>query len=187
MCRLLANPANILMIKLGVFGFLAGTTVEKQGTPNIGLYDQRAAFQWVQDYIYLVDGDKDNVSAWGESAGAGSILHHLILEGGNLDPLFHRAISLSPGFEPRSDGSGTAEDEYQEFTSAVGCKDKGLACLRSLNATYLAKVNNNLNDIIWAPVPDGRLIRGPPALQFSSGTEILIAESNDTGAAANNL
>ena len=60
--------------------------MEEGGTPNAGLLDQRAVFQWVQDHIGLVGGDKDSVSAWGESAGASSIMHHLVQKGGSQDP-----------------------------------------------------------------------------------------------------
>lgn len=73
--------------RLGAYGWLAGTTMEQQGTPNAGLYDQRAVFQWVQDFAYLFGGDKSQVSAWGESAGAGSIMHHLVADGGSQDPV----------------------------------------------------------------------------------------------------
>lgn len=52
--------------------------MEKDGLPNAGLHDQRAIFQWVQDYVHLLGGNKKDVSAWGESAGGGSILHHLV-------------------------------------------------------------------------------------------------------------
>lgn len=82
--------------RLGVFGFLAGTTMENEGLPNAGLHDQRAAFQWVRDYISLLGGAPTKVTAMGESAGEGSIQHHLVAEGGKLDPLSSRAIMQSP-------------------------------------------------------------------------------------------
>ena len=44
--------------RLGAFGFLAGTTMEEQGLPNAGLWDQRAALQWTQDNIALIGGGK---------------------------------------------------------------------------------------------------------------------------------
>lgn len=44
--------------RLGAFGWLAGTQMEKLGLPNAGLYDQRLVLQWVQDFIHLVSGDK---------------------------------------------------------------------------------------------------------------------------------
>lgn len=57
--------------QLGAFGFLSGSTVEKEGTPNAGFWDQRAVLQWIHDYAPLFGGDANDVSLWGESAGAG--------------------------------------------------------------------------------------------------------------------
>ena len=37
--------------RLGAFGFLSGPTLQKDGTANAGLYDQRLALQWVQENI----------------------------------------------------------------------------------------------------------------------------------------
>ena len=64
--------------RLGAFGWVAGQYMETVGTPNVGLLDQRLLLQWVQKYIYLVGGDNSTLGAWGESAGASSLLHHLV-------------------------------------------------------------------------------------------------------------
>jgi carboxylesterase type B len=58
-------------IQLGGFGFLGGPTVESEGVPNVAFWDQRKALEWVQSYIGLLGGDKDSVTAMGESAGGG--------------------------------------------------------------------------------------------------------------------
>jgi len=39
---------------------------------------------------------QQKVTAMGESAGAGSIMHHLGSQGGQLKPLFTKAIMQSP-------------------------------------------------------------------------------------------
>ena len=154
-------------LQLGAFGWLAGTSVEEEGVPNAGLHDQRAALQWVQDHIALVGGDPDNVSAWGESAGAGSIFLHLVANGGTLDPLFHRAIAMSPAVYPQMDRRGSIEDEFQEFATYVGCAGKGLSCLRALNASTLQEANINLQ--LGQPAPDGEYIRREPIVEVLTG------------------
>lgn len=63
--------------RLGAFGWLAGSEVAADGNPNAGLLDQRFAFEWVQKYISLFGGDACRITVMGESAGAGSIMHHI--------------------------------------------------------------------------------------------------------------
>jgi carboxylesterase type B len=161
--------------RLGAYGFLAGTTMEKEGLPNAGLWDQRAAFQWVKDYISLLGGDPTRVTAMGESAGAGSILHHLVGQGGKLDPLFCRAILQSPAFQMMWDRAGTVQDTFASFASLAGCAGQGVSCLRSASAAALAKANTAINSLVApgsfavGPTPDGSLIRQTPSLELATG------------------
>jgi carboxylesterase type B len=107
--------------------------MEKEGTPNAGLWDQRAVLEWIRDYGSLFGGDAKNVSVWGESAGAGSIMHHLTAFGGTRGPLFKRAIIQSPAFDVRYNRGGSLEKQFQAFASAAGCAGKGVACLRKVD------------------------------------------------------
>lgn len=84
--------------RLGAFGWLAGPTLQSDGTANAGLYDQRLALQWIQKYIHLFGGDADRVTVMGESAGGGSIMHQITAFGGLQGPApFQQAILQSPG------------------------------------------------------------------------------------------
>ncbi|CAG7920385.1 unnamed protein product [Penicillium olsonii] len=86
--------------RLGVFGFLAGN-ISKDEIANIGLHDQRFALQWVAENIHLFGGDATKVTVMGQSAGAGSIVHHITSYGGGGGPLpFQQAITQSPGWVP---------------------------------------------------------------------------------------
>ena len=157
-----------MRVQLGAYGFLAGSTLEKEGLPNAGLYDQRAALQWIQDYIYLVGGDRRQVSAWGQSAGAGSLLHHLTAFGGTKDPLFTKAILQSPGFGLSFDRNGTLEQEFQNFATRAGCAGKGLVCLRAASAEALKAANDGGN--AYSPSADGKYVRQLGILELASGT-----------------
>ena len=176
--RVLGQQSSPLC-QMGAYGFLAGTTMEKTALPNAGLHDQRAALQWIQDYIGLVGGDKSQVSAWGLSAGAGSILHHLVAYGGTGDPLFSRAVVQSPAFQFFFDRKGTLEQTFQNFTKLAGCAGQGIACLRAASAKTLDKANFALNvqgeqgTFAVGPSPDGDFIRQSPALEFASGMYLL--------------
>lgn len=157
-----------MRVQLGAYGFLAGSTLEKEGLPNAGLYDQRAALQWIQDYIYLVGGDRRQVSAWGQSAGAGSLLYQLTAFGGTQDPLFSKAILLSPGFGLSFDRNGTLEQEFQNFATRAGCAGKGLVCLRAASAEALKAANDGGN--AYFPAADGKYVRQLGILELASGT-----------------
>ncbi|KAF3917832.1 Acetylcholinesterase [Dactylellina cionopaga] len=160
--------------RMGAYGFLAGPTVEQQGVPNAGLWDQRAALQWVQDYIYLVGGDKNAVTAMGESAGAGSLTHHLIGNGGTLDPLFKRAILQSPAWLPQFD-PGQLETQYASFAARAGCAGQGLACLRSQSTAMIDQASRGVimaqpyGTFGFGPAVDNVFIRDLPNMEFSRG------------------
>lgn len=149
--------------------------MESDGLPNTGLYDQRAALQWIQSYISLVGGDPSQVSAWGESAGAGSIMHQLVSFGGTQDPLFSKAVMLSPAFQFLFDRKGGLEQAFQNFTALAGCAGQGVACLRVASVEALQTANTNLieqapdgTDIV-GPAADGNLIRQLAVLEYASG------------------
>jgi hypothetical protein len=66
-----------LNYRLGAFGWLSGSIIQQDSTPNVGLYDQRLALEWVQENIAKFGGDPKRVTVMGESAGAGSIIHQI--------------------------------------------------------------------------------------------------------------
>jgi carboxylesterase type B len=132
------------VLQIGPYGSLGGPTLEQQGVPNVGLWNQRAAFEWVQKYIGDIGREENQVTVMGISAGAGSILHHLIAEGGRKDPLFRRAILQSAGYATIQD-KAEVERKFKRIEEFAGCKDKGLACLRALSETEMRKVSDYAN------------------------------------------
>ncbi|HEY8215798.1 MAG TPA: carboxylesterase family protein [Acidimicrobiia bacterium] len=81
--------------RLGALGFLAPAG---DATANCGLHDQLAALAWVRVHAAAFGGDARRVTAFGESAGAGSILH--LLASRLRKGAFERAIVQSG--EPRT-------------------------------------------------------------------------------------
>jgi len=93
--------------RLGSLGWLNHSSLGA----NWGLQDMAAALAWVRDNAAAFGGDPDAVTAWGQSAGAGSVLHLL---GSPLgEGLFARAIAQSPPLGevtvPRERGEAWAE------------------------------------------------------------------------------
>jgi para-nitrobenzyl esterase len=90
----LVREGNVVVVnvtyRLGVFGYLAP---DRAGVTNAGLRDQIAALKWVRRNIAAFGGDPSNVTVFGQSAGADSVLCLLVADG--TEGLFHRAIVQS--------------------------------------------------------------------------------------------
>ncbi|MGB0938909.1 MAG: carboxylesterase family protein, partial [Colwellia sp.] len=96
----LANKANAIVVsinyRLGALGFLRLCDIsdgEIRSTGNEGLEDQITALKWINRHITQYGGNKDNVTLFGESAGAMSIA--CLLATTKSKGLFHKAILQS--------------------------------------------------------------------------------------------
>ena len=66
--------------RLRVLGNLTSEELRKAGYPgNNSLRDQKCALQWIKKHISEFGGDPNNVTAFGESAGAGEFGRVLFL------------------------------------------------------------------------------------------------------------
>jgi para-nitrobenzyl esterase len=128
--------------RLSGFGFMALPELAEESptgtTGNYGLQDQRAAMQWVQRNIRNFGGDPSKVTIQGESAGAMSVMFHLVSPASQ--GLFHGAIeesgTLAQGcfFQNRSDSFKF----NRQWAAIKGCTSTGselLSCLRKLPAS----------------------------------------------------
>lgn len=71
---ILSDRGNIVVVtfnyRLGIFGFLYMPNI----TANVGLLDQVAALKWVKQNIADFGGNPENITIFGESAGAVSVI-----------------------------------------------------------------------------------------------------------------
>lgn len=61
-----------LNYRLGVFGFAQSDALEKEGSENAGLRDQRLAIEWVHKNIATFGGDPEKITIFGQSSGGES-------------------------------------------------------------------------------------------------------------------
>jgi carboxylesterase type B len=153
-----ASGGNAIFVvgnyRLSALGFLGGSRfIREGGVPNVGFWDQRTVHEWIQTNIHLVNGDPNQVSLWGESAGAGSVMHHLTAGGGKLKPLFRRAFVQSPWNVPKYNLAGNLDQQYHDLGKALKCTGENiLSCLRKVSAGTL----RTAVDQLVANVPFGQ-------------------------------
>jgi para-nitrobenzyl esterase len=168
-----------LNYRLGAMGFFSHPelTAESQhhSSGNYGLLDQLAALNWVKLNIAQFGGDPDNVTLFGESAGAIDAIR--LMTSPLAAELFKRVISESgPAFD-----SGLTLSQAEAFGSAVSALAPGSATqssplekLRALPASeveaLVAKTGEHLPIDITAATADGWVLPMSPQQAFLSGS-----------------
>ncbi|KAJ3806256.1 Alpha/Beta hydrolase protein [Lentinula aff. lateritia] len=167
----------IINYRLAFWGFLGGQEAADNNALNLGLYDQRDALTWVQNYISNFGGDPAKVTVFGSSAGAISIGHHLFTTDSNL----FRAVIMGSGtastLAVRKPNDPAVQAVYDGVVSLVGCNTASdtFACLSTVDEdTLFDAVNTYDPDSLfqlrpWAPIIDGDLIPDDPFTLISEG------------------
>lgn len=151
--------------RLGVFGFFSHPLLSAESSygvsGNYGLFDQIAALKWIQNNIEQFGGDPNNITIFGQSAGAGSvqslcafplssnmISHAISMSGGGLS-------DSRPGtlLDTAQLANKTMMDYYKKTTleemRALSFKE-----LLQMSSEYTAATNKRVS---WSPVVDGYL------------------------------
>ena len=162
--------------RLGVYGFLNLGTEDISG--NQGMWDQHEALKWVQNNIQAFQGNPNQVTIFGESAGGWSVSYHLTSR--KSQGLFQAAIIQSGGLEVgglKIDQFRSIVDLHRDYVEEVGCSfkdnDNIHDCLSSKSTKELyasAKMFDQCNTVtaveaafpvIWAPSDDFNIIDDP--------------------------
>ncbi|KAJ7738845.1 Alpha/Beta hydrolase protein [Mycena maculata] len=138
----------IIQYRLGVFGFLPGAEVKKNGALNAGRdpsVDQDFALRCINKYIAKFGGGPARVTIWGESAGAGSVLQHIVANNGKTQPqLFRGAITSSTFLSSQYEyNDRIPELLYGEVVVCTSATD-AFSCLQTVNATVLETANTQI-------------------------------------------
>ena len=140
--------------RTGIMGFIDFSSVaggeEYETSGNLGLLDQVAALEWVQENITAFGGDPENVTIFGESAGGGSVSLLPLIDG--TEGLFHRVIAQSG-----SVALTYSTEECQNLTEMLLEKSgaQNMDDLLALSEAELMELNETLNDYNNFPERDG--------------------------------
>lgn len=192
---LLAAEQRVVVVapnyRMGAFGFLAHPALAAEqpegGSGNFGLLDQQAALRWVRDNAAAFGGDPDQVTLFGESAGAWSTAYQLLSPG--AAGLFHRAILQSgTAVDPLSIVPvSEAEADGQRFADQFAADD--LDRLRALPAAQVARAPAIRRGIMgpgsWGPVWGEGVIPVEPGRAFAEGgfqhVPVIVGTNSDEG------
>jgi para-nitrobenzyl esterase len=205
-----------LNYRLGVFGFFAHPDLTAasphHASGNYGLLDQIAVLRWVRQNITAFGGDPNNITVFGESAGASSIGYLMVspLARG----LFDKAILESPDI--LFTDSPELHKDYDGLTSmeSIGLAvTPHIADLQNLSsAELLIRANTAAENLLgpggsghtrlrpettlnnpagvqapWAPIVDGYVIPDQPAKLYAEGRYLHIPTMAGTNANEGNL
>jgi para-nitrobenzyl esterase len=176
--------------RLGIFGFFSypGLVAESRNhaSGNYGLMDQIAALRWIRDNISAVGGDPNDVTIFGESAGARSV--SALMASPLAHGLFQKAIGesgsmLGPGrnlygapslaasrrnlYGARS--LETSEKAGEEFAESIGADS--LRALRAVPAAKLLQDSNKKGLFNFWPNVDGYVLPQPVDTIFAEGRQ----------------
>jgi para-nitrobenzyl esterase len=154
--------------RLGILGFLSHPLLSAESTNgvsgNYGIFDQVAALKWIRNNIEQFGGDPNNITVFGQSAGAGSV-QSLCSSPLSKDLISH-AISMSGG------GLGniwpgsyldTVQIENKKMLDFF--KKTTLEEMRALSFDELTKMTKLYSDttkkrIMFGPIIDNYLLKG---------------------------
>jgi para-nitrobenzyl esterase len=172
--------------RLGVFGFLAHPELSKESgrnaSGNYGMMDSIAALQWVKRNIGAFGGDPNNITVFGESAGA--IMTSALIGSPQAKGLFQRAITQSGAWM----GLQMARMDTRAAREQAGAKalaDMGVASIADLRTKSTEELASGLR----APaglVIDGYLIPEDLSVTFAQGrqneVDVIAGSNSNEGA-----
>jgi para-nitrobenzyl esterase len=193
--RILASRGDVVVVtlnyRMGAFGFLdlSGFNGSERFDTNLGLRDVLRALEWVRDNIAAFGGDPQQVTLFGESAGAGIITTLLTVPA--AAGLFHRAIAQSSPATSVYD-SARAHTVAQSVldwlgTSADEARTLPMEALVEASAYVFDHVPSTTpGTLAFAPTMDGDLVPDYPVKLARAGRShpvpLLIGTNKDEAA-----
>ena len=182
----LARRGDVVVVsvnyRLGALGFLAHPALSgPEGTfGNWGLADQVAALRWVRAHVGAFGGDPDNVTLFGESAGAMCISTLLAMP--DARGLFRRVIVQSG--PPYTHSATRAVAAAEEFARELGLQRVERSALERIPAADLVSALGTIGQRParagelpqpLLPVVDGHSLPGDPLVEIGRGCASRVA------------
>jgi para-nitrobenzyl esterase len=165
------NPDVIfvtIQYRLGVLGFLHLSHLpdgkDYPDAHNLGLLDQKMALKWVHENIAAFGGDPDNVTIWGESAGAGSVTMQPLLKGSQQ---YYKKVIAQSGAPCQTSSLEEAIAATNDLMEALGCKT--VADMMKFSADKLVATAAEAVALRLFPVRDGRILPLDPWEEYAKG------------------
>ena len=182
----LAASGKVIVVtfnyRLGVLGFLG-----QGGNYNFGFADQLLALNWVRTNIASFGGAPNNVTLFGESAGAMSVALHAVSSPKSAG-LFQAAIMESNPMGLPYKSAAQAQQIGNAFCSNPSlCTTATSACdLVEAQGTFASTQGLNLftlpDLLMWAPAVDNVYVTGQPiAAAGNLGVPLILGTNHDEG------
>lgn len=168
--------------RLGMCGFLAHPLLTAEnggkGSGNYGLFDQLAALKWVKKNIAAFGGDPDNITVFGQSAGAGSV--QSLISSPLTKGYIQRAIIQSGGglggiISTKSLADVAATGKAMWDASGMTTLEQMRACpadrFQEIMMNYM-KQQKTFNGMPYSPCVDGELLTASVYEAAISGQEL---------------
>ncbi len=192
-CDTIARETGCVVVsvtyRLNAFGFLNLSSFSDRFEDHVGMSDLVMALRWVRDAIERFGGDKDNVTLFGESAGATAISVLMMMD--EAAPLFHKAIMQSNCFESlyTPDESRAICELYLHYAGLEPGHAEGLLeCSYGQLLDAAKQLDSYVSDhytgrCTFCPVVDKTYIRDFPTLADYAGNNkpILIGSNRNEG------
>ena len=171
-CRNLVkeNPDVIVVsiaYRVGVFGYIHLSHLPDGSSypdaQNLGLMDQMMALKWIHENISAFGGDPDNVTIFGESAGAGSVTVLPLVEGSHKYIKRVIAQSGAPSITVSTEDAIVCTNEIMEI---LGCRT--VSDLNKVDAEKLLGVSV-VTGLRIGPERDGSYLPIDPYEAYANG------------------
>lgn len=169
--------------RLGAFGFLAHPELTRTSSHgysgNYGLTDMIASLHWVQNNIAAFGGNPENVTVFGQSAGAMAIAS--LVTSPSAEGLFQRAISQSGAWMGLGMSAAMRTRAQAEQSGVEAAEQAGVATAEQMRAMSADRVVASFRSA--GMIVDGWILPEDPSDVFAAGrqhrVDVLVGSNKD--------